>query len=173
MKWYTHAAVGANAIWLTALTGHIDEYTPLLIAVGAFAALWPDIDATNKGAKIHYMGSGILGMFKGVFQHRSFFHSFLATTLLLLFSLLFLRQYHPLLPWVLTLGYVSHPLIDGFNLSGVRYLFPFKKFYRLIPYALTTPVGGTADSLFFVLGIGGIALFIFSHLSALTTFTPF
>lgn len=82
MTWYTHAAVGANAVWLTALFGEPTRYASFYIMLGAFAALLPDIDASWRGAKIHYVGGGILGIFKGVFRHRGFFHSVICINLL-------------------------------------------------------------------------------------------
>ena len=164
MTWRTHAVVGANAVWITALFSTVDATALGLLAAGAFAGLLPDIDASGRGAKIHYVGGGALGLFKGVFQHRGFFHSVMAVVLLFLVSTWLLREYHPLLPLILTLGYASHPIIDGFNTVGVRYLFPKRKMYNLIPKFFRTPVHGFADQLFFILGIMGIALFVLSHM---------
>ncbi len=167
MTWRTHAVVGANAVWVTALFSSVDATALGLLAAGAFAGLLPDIDASGRGAKIHYIADGSLGMFKGVFQHRGFFHSILAVALLLIASTLLLTNYHPLLPLVLTLGYASHPIIDGFNTVGVRYLFPKRKMYNLVPKFFRTPVHGFADQLFFLLGCMGVVLFVVSHMNLL------
>ena len=75
----THALVGANAIWILVLSGQIDAYAPLLILVGAIGGILPDIDANR--ATIHYKMGGIFGIFKGVFRHRGFFHSWLVLVL--------------------------------------------------------------------------------------------
>ncbi|MBI4437900.1 metal-dependent hydrolase [Candidatus Uhrbacteria bacterium] len=163
MTWRTHAVVGANAVWITAFFSSVDATAFGLLVAGAFAGLLPDIDASARGAKIHYVAEGTFGMFKGVFQHRGFFHSLLAVATVFLLSFWFLRAYHPFLPAILALGYASHPIIDGFNTVGVRYLFPKRERYNLIPKLFRTPVHGFADQLFFIAGSLGIALFVLSY----------
>jgi len=159
MKWYTHAAIGANAVWLTTLLGVVDERAPLLIGLGALGALLPDIDATQ--AKIHFIGGGFLKPLGQLSYHRRFFHSLLMVALLGLVSYLFLEHYFPGVSVCLTFGYLSHTLIDGFNFKGVYYLFPFvKKEYHLLPQWLRTPIGGLADHLLFIAGIAGITIFL-------------
>ncbi len=170
MKWYTHAAVGANAVWLVTLRGVVDQTAILLMIVGALASLLPDVDAAGKGAKIHYIAYGVFGMLKNTFRHRSFFHSLLAIGIVFILSYIFLSRSHSLLPWIIALGYASHPLIDGLNLSGVRYVYPLKTYFHLAPSWLRSPVGGIADSLLFALGVSGIIFFIFSHYSTWTNF---
>lgn len=161
MSGYTHAVVGANAVWVAALLGMVDERAWLLALAGALAALLPDIDA--REAKIHHLGKGALGAFRGAFQHRGFFHSLMAVAVVFGLSFTFLRAYHPLLPFIIALGYASHPIIDGLNFKGVRYLFPMRRMFHLVPKWLASPVRGWYDQLFFIVGLVGIALFFLTH----------
>lgn len=162
MSGKTHAIIGANAVWVASLFGQVDQNIALLIAAGALSALLPDIDA--RQATIHYLGHGVLGMFKRVFRHRGFFHSILATMIIFLLSVVFLQEIHPLLPIVITIGYASHPLIDAFN-AEVQYFFPYPRFMSFIPRPLRFKVNSPGDHLFFIAGTLGILLFFFLHLT--------
>lgn len=86
MTWRTHSVVGANAVWLTTITG-VDQWSIVFIVIGGFVALIPDIDATN--ARIHYMFGKIFSLFRGVFVHRGFFHSFLFSGILFIICFFF------------------------------------------------------------------------------------
>ena len=152
--------VGANAVWVAAYFGGIDSYAPALLAAGAFAALLPDIDAGGHGAKIHHIGGGVLKMFRGWFQHRGFFHSFLATGFIYFLCLITLADYHAQLPIVIAAGYASHLIIDAFNRKGARYLFPAPNFISPVPRFLTAPVKGWTDWAFFGLGLYGVFRFV-------------
>ncbi len=153
----THMAVGANAAWIAMFFGLTDERVIPLVFVGAIAGLLPDIDAS--AAKIHFIGGGLLGAFRGIMKHRGFMHSFLVLGILSVVSYIFLRRFHPFVPLVFGLGYLSHLVIDGFNFAGVPYLFPLKKKYHLMPKILRTPIKGIVDQLFLILGLLGIVLF--------------
>ena len=165
MNWRTHALVGANAVWIASAVYPVTPAFAWLIAVGAFAGLAPDIDAVQ--AKIHYLGGGFLGIFKGAFKHRAFFHSILCAAIVYALVWFFLRQYHPALPLVAAAGYASHPLIDGFNIPGVEYLFPVRVRYHLLPKSLRTPVGGFVDQLLLVLACFGLLYFVLSYATLL------
>lgn len=156
----THAMVGANAIWVAYFLGAVDQSAPLLVAAGALAALLPDIDARGRGAKIHYMFKGVLGAFKNTFRHRGFFHSFLATLIVFLISMVTLWRFNPLLPVIVTLGYVSHPIIDAFN-AEVQYFFPLPKFMSFVPKSFRFRVGSAPDfGIFFLASIGVVGFFL-------------
>lgn len=167
MSGQTHAAIGANAVWIIVLAGMVDERAWIFVVAGAIAGLLPDIDA--RGAKIHSIGGEALGAFRGIFEHRGFFHSLLALVLVYLASHFFLSEYHPLLPPIITTGYASHLFIDGLNFKGVRYLFPMHRMFHLVPKWLATPVRGFLDQLLLVAGLAGVALFFlfqfYGHLS--------
>lgn len=155
--------VGTNSIWLLALTGNPNSGLAVLIPAAMIASLLPDIDATGRGAKIHYLGGGVLKNFIGVFHHRGIMHSFFVVGIIFIFlflvNLLVLENTIPLLPYVFALSYLSHPLIDGFN-CGVGYLFPFnKKKFALLPRALWTPVNGFTDNLLFMVGAFSLIIF--------------
>ncbi len=167
MSGFTHAAVGANAVWIAVVLGATDERAGLLIAAGALAALVPDIDAVF--AKVHFLFGGLLSPFKGghsgIFQHRGIWHSLYAVALVFALSVIFLYPFHPLLPFVVTLGYFSHPLIDGFN-ATVGYFFPFyNRRVTFWPRMLRTPVKGPVDQAFFAVAMLGLFLFLLTNLS--------
>lgn len=165
MKWYTHAAIGANAAWVLMLGERITSSAVFFLALGAFASLLPDIDAGwagTSGAKIHHIGYGIFRPFRGAFRHRGFFHSFLCITILFCLSIPLAFWIHPFVPVVLTLGYTSHLFIDAWN-GGMQYLYPWKKDLSFIPKWMRFRVGSFGDDAFFLLGIMGIVAFVFAH----------
>jgi membrane-bound metal-dependent hydrolase YbcI (DUF457 family) len=164
MTWRTHIAVGTNALWLAGLFGPIDQSILVLLPVAIIASILPDIDATS--AKIHYIGGGALGLFRGAFygkyfHHRGIMHSFpVALLFFIILMLVFWRSY-PALPFVFAASYFSHSIIDGFNAS-VGYLYPFvHKRFALVPKSLRTPVGGIADAAFLFAGLFGILVFCY------------
>ncbi len=168
MTWRTHAAVGANAIWLAGFFGKVDQSILALLPVAVVASLLPDIDASR--AKIHYAAGGLLGIFKGAFygkyfHHRGLMHSILVTLIFFFILLAIFYSYIPLLPYVFAAAYFSHPLIDGFN-AKVGYLYPFTtKSFALLPQALRFKVGSPTDTLLMFLGIAGLLIFFagFAH----------
>ncbi len=165
MSGHTHAAVGANAVWLAALVGRVDPTVGVLLAVGAFAALLPDMDALYS--KVQFMFGGLLRTFRiqgsGLWQHRGLAHSFLATLVIFVVSFIWLRQYNPLLPYVAALGYLSHLIIDGFN-TTVGYFFPFnRRRVTFWPRKLWTRVGGPIDQVFFFLAMMSLFAFLLAY----------
>jgi membrane-bound metal-dependent hydrolase YbcI (DUF457 family) len=162
MTWRTHVAIGANAIWLTAFTGRVDQSILILLPVAIVASLLPDIDA--QAAKIHYAGGGVLGIFRDsfygkYFHHRGLMHSFFVTLLLFIVLFIIFKDTQPLLPFVFAVSYASHPIIDGFNTS-VGYLYPFVHIrFALLPKFLRFQVGSGADTLLMFLGIFGLLIF--------------
>jgi membrane-bound metal-dependent hydrolase YbcI (DUF457 family) len=181
MHWRTHIAIGGNAIWLTVFSKNPDQSLLVFLPVAILASLLPDIDAAGNGAKIHYIGGGVLGNFKGIFtgryfHHRGIMHSVFVSVIffiiLFLINLLFLNNSYPLLPYVFFLSYFSHPIIDGFNTS-VGYLYPFSfRRMSMVPYVMRSPVKGFTDNLLFIFGIFGILLFflLYAYSFASTTF---
>ncbi len=158
MKGYTHAAVGANVIWLALLTHQVDQYAPILIGVCAIAALLPDLDAPHS--KIHRLTRGFTRIFQPLFPHRTFFHSLLFLLILFVIVTLTTTFIHPFLPIAITVGYLTHPLIDALTPGGVEFLYPKRKRYHLLPYGYRVAVGGLVDTIMFVAGCIGILLFL-------------
>lgn len=169
MSGVTHAMVGANAIWITVLVGTADERFWIFLVAGALAGLLPDVDATQ--ALIHRYSYGVSRVFS-FFRHRGPLHSLLAVFGIFILATLFLTQFHPWLPAVVTLGYLSHPLIDGFNGPGVEYLYPSRRRYRIVPRWLTSPVGGWMDQLLLVVSIAALAYFLFTQVGT-SAIAPF
>jgi inner membrane protein len=162
MKGYTHAAVGANTIWLATLTNQVDAYAPILLGVCALAALLPDLDAPHS--KIHHLSRGFTKIFHNLFPHRTFFHSLLFLLILFIVVTFTTTFIHPFLPIAITIGHLTHPLIDALTPGGVEFLYPKRKRYHLLPYGYRVSVGGLVDTLLFVAGCAGALLFLGTHL---------
>lgn len=153
----THFVVGANAAWITLYLaqGPLDPiWIPGLLLLGGIAGLIPDMDtrksSINKIANTFYLHHFL--------RHRSFTHSMVAMFGVGLVAP-WLGGVHPIAPTVFFLGYLTHPMIDGFNHLGVEYFFPKEKNYRLIPKFLCVSTGGWIDHLFFGLGTVGMLSF--------------
>ena len=161
-------AIGANTIWLAALTPKPEQSILVFLPVALLASLLPDIDATGDGAKIHYIGGGILGGFRGLFggryfHHRGLMHSLFVSVIFLIIlwavNFFVLQNAYPLLPYVFFCSYLSHPVIDGLNTS-VGYLYPFvRRRFALLPRGMLSPVKGFTDNLLFIFGMFGIFFF--------------
>lgn len=170
MQWRTHVVAGANMVWLIpASTESLLQYGPVLMAVAAFFALLPDIEAQH--AKIHSIriaGARVFdnSIVRGVVHHRGPVHSLLAVGVVGVLTAWVCRTYE--LPSELalaaTLGYASHPIIDGLNFPGVQYLYPWKRRLHLVPKVLRFRVNSLPDELLFVAGIFGILIYGFTYI---------
>ncbi len=155
--------VGLNALWVAPVFGPISQSILVLLPVAALASLLPDLDATS--AKIHYIGGGTLGVFRGAFfgkyfHHRGLLHSLPFTFLLWVLLLIIFHASNPALAFVFALSYASHGIIDGFN-SSVGYLYPFvRKSFALVPRSFRTPVGGIVDGFLFFAALMGVLAFL-------------
>ncbi len=162
MTWKTHAAIGANSIWLVPFFSTVDQTMLMYLIVAVVASLLPDIDAVT--AKIHYIGGGALGIFRGMFRgklfhHRGMMHSVFVALLFSMIIWIFSRHTYPMLGAVFFVAYLSHSVIDGFNTS-VGFLYPFiPKRFALVPKPLQSHVGGLTDNLFLFIGLLGLLLF--------------
>lgn len=148
----THFIIGANTAWLALFFQPMNFWMVPLVLTGALAGLLPDID--TRASTIHQKSQGLtrILLLHKILRHRGFSHSLLILPFIaVLASLLF--PIYPLLPLVFFWGYVSHPLIDGFNPQGCEYLFPNPKNYRLIPRFLCVDTGGWVDHLLFIVGL--------------------
>ncbi len=161
-------AVGANAIWLAGFAGKLDASILLLLFVACGMSLLPDIDIAGSGAKVHYVGGGVLGVFRGVFHgvyfgHRGLMHSVLAAVIVFVVCWLFTHSLFPVLPFVAALAYFSHSLIDGFN-DSVGYFYPFVlRKVSLLPKFLRVKVGGPVDVGLMYVALLCLALFFLVH----------
>ncbi len=157
MVWQTHAVAGANTAWIAYALGAGIELVILMAVLGAFVALFPDIDGDH--AKIHNIGVGGItpfAIFRGGFKHRGFFHSLLAVVILVLLLTLFVPEFTLLFALCLGAAYASHLILDGFTPSGIKLLFPKKTKYHFLPKPLQLRTGRTAD--FLLLFLGSLAL---------------
>ena len=161
-------AVGVNALWIAPFFGPLDKSILVLLPAAMLASILPDIDAT--AAKIHFIGGGVLGIFRGAFggryfHHRGIMHSLPVALVILSVMLGIFHSSFPALPYVFATSYFSHSIIDGFN-TGVGFLYPFVgRRFALVPKFLRTPVGGAADNLFFFMACLGILLFFLAFKS--------
>lgn len=161
MMWYTHASIGANAIWLTLLIGPAHLYSPFLLMIASFASLLPDID--GKDAKIQhfrYIGKPLKAFGKASY-HRGFFHSPLATVLIAI-PCLFIEPYVQGFTIAFVGGYFSHIIIDAFNKTrGIPFLYPYKKAdYYLLPKKWRSEPNEKPNIFLFWLGTIGMVTFL-------------
>ncbi|PIN86131.1 hypothetical protein COV19_06560 [Candidatus Woesearchaeota archaeon CG10_big_fil_rev_8_21_14_0_10_44_13] len=118
MMFKTHLAFGALAA-LFAIQYLNPRNQLLFFLVVVFASSLPDIDSPESkiGSKVKVIG--------WLFEHRGFFHSFIA---LGLFSLLFfLATKNELYSAAFFAGYASHIVIDAFTIEGIAPLHPVLK----------------------------------------------
>ncbi len=161
---------GANMVWLIPASAEsLFQYGPVLMAVAGFFALLPDIEAQH--AKIHSVRVAGARVFdntivRSVVNHRGPVHSILAIIIVGVLTVWLCRRYAlpDELAWAATLGYASHPLIDGFNFPGVQYLYPWKRRLHLVPKFLRFRVKSLPDELLFVAGVFGVLMYGFVYI---------
>lgn len=168
----THALIGANTIWLVKLFGL--PFNPVLILVAAFAAILPDLDASESMVKHLEVkigtGRNAIGLkplyvpallAHAIFKHRGWLHSLAAVVLVGALSWAFLRQYGVAFPVLITAGYLSHILADACTKSGVQMILPIPTEVRLLPKPLRFKTGGLIENLIFIIAaLGLVAAFV-------------
>lgn len=178
MRGITHAAVGANAVWIPVALGLTTA--PWLILVGAFVALVPDLDASESRIK-HLRVGGRLGIeplapvamvTSGVFGHRGFLHSLLVLMALLCGGLFFSSQWLTVVI-VAIVAYASHIVIDMLTKSGVELFWPIRVRVGLAPKMLRVKTGGLVDTALSLLSTGGIIIFLYYLIGNSGTITLF
>jgi len=150
----THALLGA----LTAgalLPPSSSDRLAIWMALGAFGALLPDLDASES--KIKRLSLGGITPFAPLslavnrrFGHRGALHSLLGWGIA---SLLFLPLVFFLgldVPLALSLGYASHLVADACTKSGIPALYPNRGRIHLLPRALRLTTGSLAEEAFLV-----------------------
>ncbi len=168
----THAAIGANTVWL--LTFTTLAVNPILIVVGALAALLPDLDASESTIKhlnvkiagirvqLFYIPAFIVSR---LFKHRGWLHSAVAIIIVGVVSWLGLARFGVAYPLVITLAYASHLVADACTVSGIRFFLPIQNELHLLPRPLRIRTSGILDQLLFLAGLGGIALFLLRYVT--------
>ncbi|MFA6553609.1 MAG: metal-dependent hydrolase [Patescibacteria group bacterium] len=171
MKGITHASVGANAVWIPVLLGMATA--PWLVVVAAFAALLPDLDASESKIKHLSVGGKIGGInvgieplapvamvTSGIFGHRGFLHSLLLIAILSICAFLFLKQSLAVV-LVIIFGYTSHIIIDMLTRSGVELFWPIRTRVGLLPKFLRVKTGGIIDTILLLAGAAGVIFFLY------------
>lgn len=168
----THAAIGANTVWLLTFTSL--TVSPLLVAVGSLAALLPDLDAsesTIKHVRVKIAGFQIEPfyipalLFSTLFKHRGWLHSAVAIIVVAVLSWFGFSSYDIVIPFVITIGYASHLLADACTISGIRFFLPMQTELHLLPKPLRIRTGNIVDQLLFLGGVAGVALFLLRYTS--------
>lgn len=166
----THAAIGANVVWLLTLTTL--SINPLLIAVGALAALLPDLDASESTIKHLKVNVGRIRiepfylpalLFSALFKHRGWLHSATAIIIVAFLSWLGFSRYDIAVPLVITLGYASHLVADACTISGIQFFLPIQSELHLLPKPLRIRTGSVIDSVLFAVASLGVVYFVQTH----------
>ncbi|XOU94147.1 MAG: metal-dependent hydrolase [Candidatus Kerfeldbacteria bacterium] len=173
MKGKTHAIIGANVVWIPFLVGTVVD--PWLVAVGALAALLPDLDASESKIKNLKVGGYIGGtkiwfkpflpiafVISSIFRHRGVMHSLLILILLSVGLMSAIPNTYSVITLVIMLGYVSHLVLDALTKSGIEFFWPIKKRLGLLPKALRVKTGGIVDTLLLLVGSVGVVLFLYN-----------
>ena len=167
----THALLGALAAGAL-LPSPSPDRLALWMALGAFGALLPDLDASES--KIKRLSLAGITPFAPLsvglnrrFGHRGALHSLLgwgiASLVFLPLGLFFGLD----VPLALSLGYASHLVADACTKSGIPAFYPNNKRVHLLPRALRLTTGSLAEEAFLVaLGLLLFALLL-SQLSLL------
>jgi len=175
MRGSTHAAIGANAVWIPFVLG-MSVY-PWYFLVGALAALLPDLDASES--KIKHLKFGIyIGRSKvwlkpfwpiafiisKIFRHRGILHSFVFALTLFISLMLLIPQDFSSLTLVIIIGYASHYILDALTKAGIEFFWPWKKRIGLLPRRLRVKTGGLLDNIFLLAGSVGVIIFLYLNI---------
>ncbi|MBV9470266.1 MAG: metal-dependent hydrolase [Abitibacteriaceae bacterium] len=172
MTWSTHVLFGINSLWLLDALPPAPDVTnfALLVAVAAFGALLPDLDAAESKLK-HLRIGGIKPFFlPAQFVHRQLGHRGLAHSLsgLIILALMSL----PLIAWwgwlpslALVLGYASHLAADALTKSGIPFFYPSHYRYHLLPLHWRFTTGSQAEEMLFPFLVMAVLLLLLRHLA--------
>jgi inner membrane protein len=142
MRWTTHLVAG---MFISTMIGQ-----PLAgVVVAGVVSLLPDIDSHESkiGRKIPLISLPI----NLIFGHRGVFHSLLALVIVFIVALFFFQT------WVvpITVGYLSHLLLDSFTLSKIPWLWPYPERFGF-PLVETNSIVDVMLSVFLVLALAAI-----------------
>lgn len=144
----THMILGATtAALLARATGQPESTMLLMSAVGAVAALIPDVDMLVRKINL-----GWVVRWLPVIGHRGITHSGLAIVAVLVVAVLI---NHPL-AWGSAVGYLSHLVADAMTVRGVPLLYPHRRQYHALPKILTITTGSMFESLIWVAALVGL-----------------
>ncbi|SDW14456.1 inner membrane protein [Marinococcus luteus] len=143
MKAGTHvigAVTGGLAVqWLTPVPFAFFEWeTSIYVASLVFGGLAPDICQPNS-----WMGRrvpGVSHLISKLVGHRTFTHSLLLVLLVFLSLAQWQEGWGLALQWGISLGIVSHIVLDMMTTKGVHLLFPLHYAFR---FPFTTKTGST------------------------------
>ena len=138
MRYYTHLAFSFFVgLWLIKFFEIKNQI--LFISLFLLFALIPDIDETKS--KISSKMKVVSFFINFFFKHRGFFHAIYIP--IILFLLLFNIRMDVAI--AVSLGYLSHIILDCFTVRGIRLLWPLKK--RLKGFVRT---GGLVENVIFI-----------------------
>ncbi len=149
----THALLGALTAGALLPSGSPDRLA-LWMALGAFGALLPDLDASES--KIKRLSLAGITPFAPLsvglnrrFGHRGALHSLFGWAIA---SLVFLPLglWLSFVPLTLSLGYGSHLVADACTKSGIPAFYPHRGRIHLLPRTLRLTTGSLAEEAFLV-----------------------
>ena len=157
MKEITHIVIGATCgVVATGFDSSPDAVGWAALLIGSTL---PDLD--HKRSFIGKYLPWIAAPIERRFGHRTFTHSLLGTALFALLLSPSLMFSDSLLPWAV-IGYLSHILLDSFNIQGVPLLYPFSniEFVSWHNKGWRVPYGSKAEmTVLACVSLGTLALF--------------
>lgn len=158
MKGETHITLGvATSVILLQRAGQLapDVNAAIVVCLGAFAALLPDID---HDASMISRRVGLLGLPFRLLAHRGFTHSLAA--LALLYLALDALAVPELFRLAVLGGYASHMLADAITVQGIGLLWPLGWRVRLLPGPLAISTGGVMEHIIAVAVFIGLLIVV-------------
>ena len=117
MLWFTHIVF---ALFLSLISiKYIPQSSPeLFIILACIASILPDIDAPKSiiNQKLKFTK-----LVAHIFQHRGFFHSIFPVIII---YILFVSAGWHTVAAALSIGYLSHIIIDAFTVKGINIIHP-------------------------------------------------
>jgi Predicted membrane-bound metal-dependent hydrolases len=150
----THAIGGLTTLWLLPLAA-VDSFG-VAAAFAVLGALLPDLDAPIS----ELSATRILGVrplvpvaivVNRLLGHRGVLHALpgLFVCTLVCWWLVFIGWYIPAA--AMLLGFMSHLALDACTISGIPFLYPFKKSRHLLPAYMRVRTGSGAEDVVFLL----------------------
>jgi inner membrane protein len=166
MTWRTHLMGGLAMLWILAPAS--PDTLALATVAAAMGALLPDLDARQSKLS-HTSVYGVTPLkplssllFRSL-GHRGALHSLLVWLLVTMavYLLDMLATHTPTLSIGLSLGYLSHLLLDACTRSGVPLFWPDSARVHLLPYRLRIVTGSLVeDAVFLILALAALALYL-------------
>ncbi len=169
----THALIGAMVTLSLAGPFVPRDSLARVLMCGALGALLPDLDSPRSLLTAWQIAGvsplqPLARMINRTFGHRGALHSLLGWGIASVgfIALSAIPLWNIVASLALSLGYLSHLAADASTKTGIPFLFPHRKRYRLLPKPLRISTGSFAEEVLFtlllILFVCGLIITLFS-----------